>query len=93
MRLVGCTTVRVSAIFIAVCMVLIAGSLGALLYLRFGFAGIEAAVAALGVLSALAVYNAVSGRTSDRAEITTRCRASLAAPAISPVSSPNSAAG
>jgi cyclic-di-GMP phosphodiesterase TipF (flagellum assembly factor) len=62
--------VRVSAIFIAVCMVLIAGSLGALLYLRFGFTGIEAAVAALGVLTALAVYNAVSARTRDRAEIT-----------------------
>ena len=62
--------VRVSAIFIAVCMVLIAGSLGALLYLRFGFTGIEAAVAALGVLTALAVYNAVSARARDRAEIT-----------------------
>jgi cyclic-di-GMP phosphodiesterase TipF (flagellum assembly factor) len=62
--------VRVSAIFIAVCMVLIAGSLGALLYLRFGFTSIEAAVAALGVLTALAVYNAVSARTRDRAEIT-----------------------
>jgi cyclic-di-GMP phosphodiesterase, flagellum assembly factor TipF len=62
--------VRVSAIFIAVCMVLIAGSLGALLYLRFGFTGIEAAVAALGVLTALAVYNGVSARARDRAEIT-----------------------
>ena len=62
--------VRVSAIFIAVCMVLIAGSLGALLSLRFGFTGIEAAVAALGVLTALAVYNAGSARTRDRAEIT-----------------------
>ncbi len=41
-----------------------------MLYLRFGFTGIEAAVAALGVLTALAVYNAVSARTRDRAEIT-----------------------
>ena len=62
--------VRIGAIFIAVCMVLIAGSLGAVLYLRFGFTAIEAAVAALGVLTALAVYHAVAGRRRDRTEVT-----------------------
>jgi cyclic-di-GMP phosphodiesterase, flagellum assembly factor TipF len=62
--------VRITAVFIAVCMVLIAGSLGAVLYLRFGFTAIEAAVAALGVLTALAVYHAVAGRRRDRAEVT-----------------------
>jgi len=62
--------VRIGAIFIAVCMVLIAGSLGAVLYLRFGFTAIEAVVSALGVLTALAVYHAVAGRRRDRAEIT-----------------------
>ena len=61
--------VRISAIFVAVCMVLIAGSLGALLYLRFGFTLVEAAVVALGLLTALAVYNAVAGRGRDRAEV------------------------
>jgi cyclic-di-GMP phosphodiesterase, flagellum assembly factor TipF len=61
--------VRISAIFVAVCMVLIAGSLGALLYLRFGFTLVEAAVVGLGVLTALAVYNAVAGRGRDRAEV------------------------
>ena len=66
----GVPMVRISAIFIAVCMVLIAGSLGAMLYLRFGFTGVEAAVAALGVLTALAVYNAISARKRDRAEVT-----------------------
>jgi cyclic-di-GMP phosphodiesterase TipF (flagellum assembly factor) len=60
--------VRISAIFIAFCMVLIAGSIGFVLYLRFGITGAESALAALGVLTALAVYNAVSARTRDRAE-------------------------
>jgi cyclic-di-GMP phosphodiesterase TipF (flagellum assembly factor) len=62
--------VRISAIFIAVCMVLIAGSFGVMLYLRFGFTGAEAAVVALGALTALAVYNAISARKRDRAEVT-----------------------
>jgi cyclic-di-GMP phosphodiesterase, flagellum assembly factor TipF len=60
--------VRISAIFIAVCMVLIAISLGIVVYLRFGFTGAESALVALGILMALAVYNAVSARLRDRAE-------------------------
>ena len=39
--------VRLSAIFVALCMVLIAGSIGAVLYLSFGFARVEAAVVAV----------------------------------------------
>ncbi|MGH6674405.1 MAG: EAL domain-containing protein [Xanthobacteraceae bacterium] len=60
--------VRISATFIAVCMVLIAASLGAVLYLRFGFTGAESALVALGTLAALAVYNAVTTRMRNRAE-------------------------
>jgi cyclic-di-GMP phosphodiesterase, flagellum assembly factor TipF len=60
--------VRISAIFIAVCMVLIAGSVGVVVYLRFGFTGAESALVALGLLTALAVYNAVSARKRDRLE-------------------------
>jgi cyclic-di-GMP phosphodiesterase TipF (flagellum assembly factor) len=60
--------VRISAIFIAVCMLLIAGSIGLVVYLRFGFSGAEAALVGLGVLTALAVYDAVSARLRDRAE-------------------------
>src|SRR5579863_3513613 len=60
--------VRISAIFIAVCMVLIAVSLGIVVYLRFGFTGAESGLMALGVLTALAVYNAVAARMRDRAE-------------------------
>ena len=60
--------VRISAIFIAACMVLIAGSLGVVVYLRFGFTGAESALVALGALTALAVYNAIAARKHDRLE-------------------------
>src|ERR1700733_7131935 len=59
---------RISAIFIAVCMVLIAGSIGFVVYLRFGFNGAESALVALGTLMALAVYNAITARKRDRLE-------------------------
>ncbi len=60
--------VRISAIFISTCMVLIAGSLGFVVYLRFGFTGAESALVALGTLTALAVYNAIAARKRDRFE-------------------------
>jgi cyclic-di-GMP phosphodiesterase TipF (flagellum assembly factor) len=59
---------RISAIFIAACMVLIAGSVGFVVYLRFGFTGAESALVALGALTALAVYNAIAARKHDRQE-------------------------
>jgi cyclic-di-GMP phosphodiesterase, flagellum assembly factor TipF len=61
--------VRIGAIFIALCMTLIAASLGAVLFLRFGFSATDSALIALGVLTVLAVYNAVAGRSRDRAEV------------------------
>ncbi|MFZ1923524.1 MAG: EAL domain-containing protein [Xanthobacteraceae bacterium] len=60
--------VRISAIFIAACMVLIAGSIGVVVYLRFGFTGAESALVTLGVLTALAVYNTIAARKHDRQE-------------------------
>ncbi|HEX4408714.1 MAG TPA: EAL domain-containing protein [Xanthobacteraceae bacterium] len=60
--------VRISAIFISICMVLIAASVGVVVYLRFGFTGAESALVALGALTALAVYNGVSARKRDRSE-------------------------
>ncbi len=60
--------VRIRAIFIAICMVLIAGSVGLVVYLRFGLTGAESALAALGVLTALTVYTASAARKHDRAE-------------------------
>jgi cyclic-di-GMP phosphodiesterase, flagellum assembly factor TipF len=62
--------VRISAIFIAVCMALIAASVGFVVYLRFGFTGAESFLIGLGVLTSLAVYNAVAARSRDRAEVT-----------------------
>jgi cyclic-di-GMP phosphodiesterase TipF (flagellum assembly factor) len=61
--------VRISAIFIAICMVLIAASVGFVVYLRFGMTGAESFLIGLGVLTALAVYNAVAARVRDRAEV------------------------
>lgn len=60
--------VRISAFLIAVCMVLIAGLLGAVVYARFGFTGAESALAGLGALTAFAVYYAVAARRHDRQE-------------------------
>jgi cyclic-di-GMP phosphodiesterase, flagellum assembly factor TipF len=59
---------RISAIFLAACMVLVAGSLGVVVYQRFGFTGAESALVALGILTALAVYNAIAARKRDRVE-------------------------
>jgi cyclic-di-GMP phosphodiesterase, flagellum assembly factor TipF len=61
--------VRISAIFIAVCMVLIAGSVGFVVYLRFGLTGAESFLIGLGVLTSLAVYNAIAARSRDRREV------------------------
>ena len=60
---------RISAIFIAVCMVLIAGSIGAVLYLGLKLDGLTAGLVALAVLTALALINAVGNRMRDRAEL------------------------
>src|SRR5271169_6169362 len=65
----GFGMVRISAIFIAVCMALIAGSIGFVVYLRFGLTGAESFLVGLGVLTALAVYNAVAARSRDRSEV------------------------
>jgi cyclic-di-GMP phosphodiesterase TipF (flagellum assembly factor) len=56
---------RLGAAFIAICMVLIAGSLGAILYLSAGLSAVEASVVAIAVLMALVVYNGASMRVSD----------------------------
>ncbi|MBS0245525.1 MAG: EAL domain-containing protein [Proteobacteria bacterium] len=57
---------RLSAIFIAVCMVLIAGSIGAVLYFGAGLDVRTAAIIALGALIVMALYNSVSNRLRDR---------------------------
>jgi cyclic-di-GMP phosphodiesterase, flagellum assembly factor TipF len=57
---------RIAAIFVSLCMLLIAAALGAVLYLHFGLSGAESAIAALTALTGLALYNIVSARTRDR---------------------------
>jgi len=58
--------VRIGAIFIAVCMVLIAASVGAVLYLAFKLDVRTSGLIALGALVAMALYNTVSSRLADR---------------------------
>jgi cyclic-di-GMP phosphodiesterase TipF (flagellum assembly factor) len=57
---------RIGAFFVAICMVLIAGSIGALLYVYFRLDGIESAIVAIAVLCGLALYNTVFTRLHDR---------------------------
>ncbi len=58
--------VRISAIFIAVCMVLIAVSVGAVLYIGFRMDARSAAIVAVAVLAAMMVYSTVNSRLRDR---------------------------
>jgi cyclic-di-GMP phosphodiesterase TipF (flagellum assembly factor) len=60
---------RISAIFVAFCMVLIAGSLGAVLYLYFRLSGAESTLVALTALTGLGLYNTVSTRLRDRSDV------------------------
>jgi cyclic-di-GMP phosphodiesterase TipF (flagellum assembly factor) len=65
----GASMSRLGALFIVVCMVLIAASCGAVLYLIFGLSGGEATLVALAVLTSLALYNAVGTRMRDRSDV------------------------
>jgi cyclic-di-GMP phosphodiesterase TipF (flagellum assembly factor) len=62
--------VRLSAIFVAACMALIAVSLGGVAYLHFGFTGFESALIGFAVLMALVVYSTLAARLRDRADAT-----------------------
>src|SRR6516162_6411571 len=61
--------IRISSIFIAICMVLVAASLGLILYSVAGISGTESAIAALTALTFLILYNAVSMRLRDRTDV------------------------
>jgi O-acetyl-ADP-ribose deacetylase (regulator of RNase III) len=61
--------IRISTIFIAICMVLVAASLGLVLHAVAGFSGTESAIVALTVLTFLILYNAVSMRLRDRSDV------------------------
>ncbi|WP_128923587.1 EAL domain-containing protein [Bradyrhizobium guangxiense] len=61
--------IRISTIFIAICMVLVAASLGLVLYAVAGISGTESAFVALTALTFLILYNAVSMRLRDRSDV------------------------
>jgi cyclic-di-GMP phosphodiesterase, flagellum assembly factor TipF len=61
--------IRISTIFIAICMVLVAASFGLILYSVAGLSGMESAIAALTALTFLILYNAVSMRLRDRTDV------------------------
>ncbi|WGR72511.1 MULTISPECIES: EAL domain-containing protein [unclassified Bradyrhizobium] len=64
--------IRISTIFIAICMVLVAASLGLVLYSVAGISGTESAIVALTALTFLILYNAVSMRLRDRSDVGTQ---------------------
>ncbi|TPQ32648.1 diguanylate phosphodiesterase [Bradyrhizobium guangdongense] len=61
--------IRISTIFIAICMVLVAASLGLALYSVAGISGTESAIVALAALTFMILYNAVSMRLRDRSDV------------------------
>ena len=60
---------RLSAVFIAVCMLLVAASVGVVTYLSFGFSGVEASVIAIALMTALVMVNTVTTRQRDRHDV------------------------
>ena len=60
---------RLGAIFVVLCMVLIAASTGAALYLLAGFNAFESMIVGVAVLTGLAIYNAVTSRLRDRSDV------------------------
>src|SRR5262245_33298733 len=61
--------IRISTIFIATCMVLIASSLGLVLYTLAGLQPMQSAIVALAALTILILYNAASMRLRDRTDV------------------------
>ncbi|MFY9685418.1 MAG: EAL domain-containing protein, partial [Pseudolabrys sp.] len=60
---------RIGAIFIAVCTMLIAASIGAVLYLGFKMDASTSAIVALAALTAMALFNSISNRLRDRGDL------------------------
>jgi cyclic-di-GMP phosphodiesterase, flagellum assembly factor TipF len=61
--------IRVSTIFVGICMLLVAASLGLVLYSVAGINGTESAIVALAALTFLILYNAVSMRMRERSDV------------------------
>src|ERR1051325_4362189 len=61
--------IRISTIFVAICMVLVAASLGLVLYSVAALSMSESAIVALTALTFMILYNAVSMRLRDRSDV------------------------
>lgn len=61
--------IRISTIFVAICMAMIAASLGLVLHAFAGVNGQESAIVALAAMTFMILYNAVSMRMRDRPDI------------------------
>ena len=61
--------VRISAVFIAVCMVVIAGAIGAVLFLAFHVSGAMSAIVGLAALTGMALTSTISNRLRDRRDL------------------------
>ncbi|HKS84091.1 MAG TPA: EAL domain-containing protein [Pseudolabrys sp.] len=60
---------RISAIFIAVCMMLIAASVGAVLYLGFKIDASTSAIVAVAALTGMVLFNTIGSRLRDRGDL------------------------
>ena len=60
---------RIGAIFIAVCMMLIAASIGVVLYLGFKLDAGISAIVSLAALTGMALFNSISNRLRDRGDL------------------------
>jgi cyclic-di-GMP phosphodiesterase, flagellum assembly factor TipF len=60
---------RLNSILIAICMLLIAGSISAVGYLSYGLSRTDAAVVAIAAFTVLALLNSATSRARDRADI------------------------
>ncbi len=60
---------RIGAIFVAICMLLIAGSLGAVLFLGLEIDARTSAIVALAALIGMVLFNTVSNRLRDRSDL------------------------
>jgi cyclic-di-GMP phosphodiesterase TipF (flagellum assembly factor) len=60
---------RLAAIFVAICIVLVAGGIAAILYLTFGLSGAESATVGIAALTGMLLYNTITTRLRDRNEI------------------------
>jgi len=61
--------IRISTIFIGICMVLISASLGLALYTLAGLQPMQSAIVALAALTILILYNAAAMRLRDRTDV------------------------